>query len=139
MHALSDLTTTRVQLAALTVLVGVHMLVLPTASFFVINVGLVVVWLALALLPLLGNDKEQAVSLARASLDTYQPQYEAAYLDVARSKLGLEGVDQKDALLFADLLELLEGQVDYTRFFRSLWQFGSASGAINIALRGQLI
>jgi AAA family ATP:ADP antiporter len=36
-------------LAALTVLVGVQMLALPTASFFVINVGLVLIWLALAL------------------------------------------------------------------------------------------
>jgi AAA family ATP:ADP antiporter len=36
-------------LAALTVLVGVQVLALPTKSFFVINVGLVVIWLALAL------------------------------------------------------------------------------------------
>ncbi len=35
-------------LAAATVLVGVHLLALPTASYFVINVGLVVIWLALA-------------------------------------------------------------------------------------------
>jgi AAA family ATP:ADP antiporter len=34
-------------LAAATVLVGVHFLALPTASYFVINVGLALVWLAL--------------------------------------------------------------------------------------------
>ena len=34
--------------AAVTVLVGVRLLALPTASFFVINVALVVVWLVLA-------------------------------------------------------------------------------------------
>lgn len=36
-------------IAAVTVLVGVQLLALPTASYFVINVGLVVVWIALAL------------------------------------------------------------------------------------------
>ena len=35
-------------LAALTVLVGVNLWALPTASYFAINVGLVLVWLALA-------------------------------------------------------------------------------------------
>ena len=33
-------------LAALTVLAGIHLLALPTASYFVINVALVVIWLA---------------------------------------------------------------------------------------------
>jgi uncharacterized protein YdiU (UPF0061 family) len=51
----------------------------------------------------------------------------------------MEAVDQKDALLFADLLALLEGQVDYTRFFRSLCQFEGGSGAINNAFRDQFI
>ena len=36
-------------LAALTVLVGVQLLALPTACFFLFNVGLFLFWLALAL------------------------------------------------------------------------------------------
>jgi AAA family ATP:ADP antiporter len=36
--------------AALTVLIGVHIFVLPTAAFFVLNVALVVVWFGFALI-----------------------------------------------------------------------------------------
>ena len=54
-------------LAALTVLVGVNWLLLPTESFFVINVALVVVWLAISFIVireyrLLSVEEEDAVA-----------------------------------------------------------------------------
>jgi uncharacterized protein YdiU (UPF0061 family) len=95
--------------------------------------------LAQALLPLLSDDKDEAVRLARCSLDRYQPQYEAAYLAVTRAKLGLVESVPDDAHLWRDLLELMEGQVDYTHLFRALCRFDSIDVAVNNDLRDQFL
>jgi uncharacterized protein YdiU (UPF0061 family) len=82
--------------------------------------------------------------LARASLDNYWPQYDAAYQAVARAKLGLCQEQKGDQILWLDLLDLLEGQVDYTRFFRGLCQFNALAveagdNSENSVLRDQFI
>ncbi|MCW2741103.1 MAG: hypothetical protein JWR45_1525 [Blastococcus sp.] len=95
--------------------------------------------LAEALLPLLSDDQEQAVSLAMEALGTFRPQYDAAWSAGMRSKLGLpDGLD--DAVttpLVDDLLTLLRADhVDHTSFFRGLGSAarGNAEPARNLFL-----
>jgi len=81
--------------------------------------------LAQALLPLLSDNKDQAMALARASLDNYWSCYEQAYRSIVRAKLGLLQQHKGDHILWLDLLRLLEGRLDYTHFFRALCGFDS--------------
>ena len=92
--------------------------------------------LAQALTPLFSDDHDEAVAIARASLEQYPPQFIDAYQAMLRGKLGLSD-DQgaADMHLWRELLELMEGQVDYTRFFRALCHFDSAVQADNQPLR----
>jgi uncharacterized protein YdiU (UPF0061 family) len=79
--------------------------------------------LAEALLPLISEDQEQAVTLAVASLEEFRPQYDAAWAAGMRRKLGLpEGLDDAVASPLVDeLLSLLQqDHVDHTSFFRGL-------------------
>ncbi|MCW2548294.1 MAG: hypothetical protein JWN96_2754 [Mycobacterium sp.] len=79
--------------------------------------------LAEALLPLIADDKDQAVPLAIASLDTFRPHYAAAWSTGMLAKLGLPDTVENDisASLLHDLLALLQAShVEYTSFFRAL-------------------
>ena len=67
-----------------------------------------------ALLPLC--DKDGLV----AALDRFPEQYQQAYLNKMRAKLGLLQEKAGDGELVADLLELLQGRADFTLFFRHL-------------------
>ena len=76
-----------------------------------------------ALLPLLHDDQEQAVALARESLGGFRRQYGVAWSAGMRAKLGLsDGLDDAvAAAVVDDLLTLLqENRVDFTTFFRRL-------------------
>jgi uncharacterized protein YdiU (UPF0061 family) len=91
------------------------------------NQPLVAEWnlarLAEALLPLLDEDQEQAVSLAVDSLSGFRQQYGASWSAGMRAKLGLSAhlEDGVVAPLLDELLTLLTaGRVDHTSFFRSL-------------------
>ncbi len=93
------------------------------------NQPLVIVWnlarLAEALLPLVDEDEEAAVPVAVAALERLTPQYEAAYAEGMRRKLGLDATPE--LALVDDLLALLKAdRVDWTRFFRGL--AGAARG-----------
>ncbi|WP_344121167.1 protein adenylyltransferase SelO [Kocuria aegyptia] len=76
-----------------------------------------------ALLPLLHEDQDRAVSLAETALEAFPPQYSEAWSAGMRSKLGLPG-DLDDGVASAlvdDLLVLLQqNHVDWTTFFRAL-------------------
>lgn len=88
--------------------------------------------LAQALLPLLSDDHDEAVAIARASLEQYSVHFITAYQAMLRAKLGLfddRGADDVD--LWRDLLQMMEGQVDYTRFFRALCDFDATAQADN--------
>jgi uncharacterized protein YdiU (UPF0061 family) len=79
--------------------------------------------LAEALLPLIAEDKEEAVALAITSLDTFRPHYAAAWSSGMRAKLGLapETEDEITTPLIHDLLTQLQAShVEYTSFFRVL-------------------
>ena len=79
--------------------------------------------LAEALLPLIHDDQEQAVTLAVDSLAGFRQQYSAAWFAGVQAKLGLPG-DPDDVVtspLVNDLLSLLlKSHVDYTSCFRGL-------------------
>lgn len=79
--------------------------------------------LAEALLPLLHDNQEQAVSLATESLGRFRDQYGAAWATGMKAKLGLAANHDDSAVLplVDQLLALLQDTgVDYTSFFRSL-------------------
>jgi uncharacterized protein YdiU (UPF0061 family) len=77
--------------------------------------------LAEALLPLIADDKEQAVALAVASLDSFRPQYAIAWSTGMRAKLGLAADADTTTALIHDLLAMLQAShVEYTSFFRAL-------------------
>ena len=79
--------------------------------------------LAQALLPLLHEDTDKAVKLARQSLDSYQSEFVDFYSALMREKLGFIETLADDQKIIAALLDLLEtNQVDYTLFFRSISQ-----------------
>ncbi|WP_437958333.1 YdiU family protein [Sorangium sp. So ce119] len=77
--------------------------------------------LAEALLPLLADDKEEAVRVATERVQGFTGLFIAAHERVLRAKLGLAREEDEDLALAADLLDLLASNgVDYTVFFRRL-------------------
>ena len=86
--------------------------------------------LAQALLPIIPKEE------LKAALDRYTPVHQRQYLDLMRSKLGLEGTGDADEPLVNDLLVLMaESHADYTIFFRALGDFRSAAHEQNEGLR----
>lgn len=76
-----------------------------------------------ALLPLLADDQDEAVSLATGSLTVFRDLYSAAWSSGMRAKLGLPAGpgDAVTSALVGDLVSLLQdNHVDHTTFFRSL-------------------
>jgi uncharacterized protein YdiU (UPF0061 family) len=76
-----------------------------------------------ALLPLIDDDQERAVSTAVASLERFAPQYSAAWTAGLRGKLGLShAVDDAEAdALIGDLLAAVQADhVEWTSLFRDL-------------------
>lgn len=80
--------------------------------------------LAEALLPLLAEEHggpEAAVTAAQNALATFEPEFQAAYLAVLRSKFGLQQAHAGDDALAAEFLKLLyQADADYTLAFRHL-------------------
>ncbi|HEY3493072.1 MAG TPA: YdiU family protein [Polyangiaceae bacterium] len=89
--------------------------------------------LAETLLPQIADDTEQAIRLATQHLDRFEAEFERAYLDVMRPKLGLLQADENDAALIEGLLaQLAEHAIDYTLFFRRLVAAAEPSGASGV-------
>ena len=89
------------------------------------NQPLILAWnlarLAETLLPQFDADGEKAVAIANERLGAIDGQYRAAWVDVMRRKLGLEGAMDGDGDLADDLLRVMEGQgADWTLTFRRL-------------------
>ncbi|WP_104108007.1 protein adenylyltransferase SelO [Nocardioides sp. 616] len=90
--------------------------------------------LAEAMLPLLHEDQEIAISMAVESLGTFGPLYVEALLSGMRRKIGLPpSVDGAESTaLVEELLGLMEADhVDHTSFFRALGQ--AARGEVEAA------
>jgi len=86
--------------------------------------------LAQALLPLLNH------KAAITALESYQAQFETAYMTRFRAKLGLTTAEYNDEnLLHALLGQMQASRADWTIFWRRLCDFGSQPEAINTPLR----
>jgi serine/tyrosine/threonine adenylyltransferase len=86
------------------------------------NIG---VWnlarLAEALLPLLDENQEEAVTLAQDKLSDFAHLFETNWLEGMRAKLGLFNEEEQDKTLIKDLLDLMrKHDADYTNTFRAL-------------------
>jgi len=96
--------------------------------------------LAETLVPLMAENSDDAVKIATTHLETYQGQYEAAWLASLRAKCGLTaGVesDEQDRALFGALLDLMnDNEADFTLTFYHLSRLGAGSPAHDAALRG---
>ncbi len=96
-----------------------------TGRYAYANQPLILGWnlarLAETLLPLFDADENRAVDLANDRLTSIAVQYRAAWTDVMRAKLGLDGADDGDGALADDLLAAMAGQgADWTLTFRRL-------------------
>jgi uncharacterized protein YdiU (UPF0061 family) len=77
--------------------------------------------LAQTLLPLLHEDKEQALALAQEAIDAFPNQFLQAHTRGMARKLGLTEIKADDTTLVEDLLQLMaEHKLDYTLTFRRL-------------------
>jgi uncharacterized protein YdiU (UPF0061 family) len=80
--------------------------------------------LAQAMLPLIDDeDGEAAAQKAKEKLSEYQPLYSQYYELGMRKKLGLREDREGDRELSTTLFNTMEGQVDFTNFFRGLCAF----------------
>jgi uncharacterized protein YdiU (UPF0061 family) len=85
--------------------------------------------LAEAMLPLINEDQEQAVAPAVEALGAFRRQYSDAWFTGMKKKLGVKEspagspeAEEASELVDGVIAILKDGQVDYTRFFRSLGQ-----------------
>jgi uncharacterized protein YdiU (UPF0061 family) len=86
--------------------------------------------LAEALLPLLAEDEDAAITAAQDVLGGFAPRFESAYLGGLRRKIGLSTEQPGDADLVQDLLRTMaETGADFTLTFRHL-DDAQASGAM---------
>lgn len=77
--------------------------------------------LASTLLPLLDEDAEAAMALARDALGRFPVAFAGHWLSGMRAKLGMEAEEAEDGALIDDWLALLQaGAADFTLSFRSL-------------------
>ncbi|VAW89221.1 UPF0061 protein YdiU [hydrothermal vent metagenome] len=76
--------------------------------------------LATALLPLVNDNSEIAITLVRERLANYWTYFNDAHLEIVRAKLGFLQQESADLELWNELLLLMEGEVDFTLFFRQL-------------------
>lgn len=83
------------------------------------------------LLPLLDEEEERALMLAREALGTFVGQYETAYHDGLHRKFGLETrSDRSDRLIESFMSQMTASQLDFTLTFRHLADLAApASGA----------
>lgn len=77
--------------------------------------------LAETLLPLLHDDEDRAMELAREALRSFVLRYQSSWTKGMRAKLGITQAEDDDEALALDLMKLLETQrLDYTTTMRAL-------------------
>lgn len=86
--------------------------------------------LAESLLPLLDDDEQKAVKLAKEAVANFEPRFQRHWLAGMRSKLGLFTEESDDAALAQSLLDwMLPAKADFTNTFRGL--SGAASAGVS--------
>jgi uncharacterized protein YdiU (UPF0061 family) len=79
--------------------------------------------LAESLLPLMHDEREDAIGMAEDSLNAFEQVYKAKWLSMMGTKLGLAEASKEDESLVTDLLDWMhENETDYTNTFRDLSQ-----------------
>jgi len=79
--------------------------------------------LAESLLPLMHEEREDAIGMAEDSLNDFEQVYKGKWLAMMGSKLGLAEAKKEDESLVTDLLDWMhENGADYTNTFRDLSQ-----------------
>lgn len=74
-----------------------------------------------ALLPMIHDDPQEAVSMAKDTLSTFSNTFREYWLSGMRSKLGLSNTEADDAALVEDLLDCMHRhKADFTNTFRDL-------------------
>lgn len=83
---------------------------------------------AQAILPILGENTDEAVELAKSKLESYEQRFIYHYARQMRNKLGLKNEELEDDSLVSDLLSLMtKDRIDFTILFRQLCHFNSES------------
>jgi serine/tyrosine/threonine adenylyltransferase len=74
--------------------------------------------LAECLIPLINENKDQAIKIATEIINNFEKNYEEKWSNMMRDKLGLFGEDPKDQVLILDLLTWMhQNKADYTNTF----------------------
>jgi uncharacterized protein YdiU (UPF0061 family) len=74
-----------------------------------------------SLLPLVSDDRTEAVRVVTETLERFGSRFDRAYIDVMRAKIGLVREEDDDESLLQDALTLLaKKEGDFTVFFRTL-------------------
>jgi uncharacterized protein YdiU (UPF0061 family) len=90
------------------------------------------------LLPLLHENQDEAVSLAKGALKAFFSAFEAQFETGMLAKLGIASRREGDGEFIANTLRaMLENQTDFTLFFRALTKFAK-TGEMNIILKQSL-
>jgi len=77
--------------------------------------------LAESLLPLIHDERQDAIAGAEDSLNAFEPAYKDKWLAMMGTKLGLAEADKQDERLVTDLLDWMHSNgADYTNTFRDL-------------------
>ena len=77
--------------------------------------------LAESLLPLIHDERQDAIAGAEESLNAFEPAYKDKWLAMMGTKLGLAEADKQDERLVTDLLDWMHSNgADYTNTFRDL-------------------
>ena len=77
--------------------------------------------LAESLLPLIHDERKDAIAGAEESLNAFEPAYKDKWLAMMGTKLGLAEADKQDERLVTDLLDWMHSNgADYTNTFRDL-------------------
>lgn len=83
------------------------------------------------LLPLLHTDMTRAITIAEEAIDQFDTQFNTAWLNGMRNKLGMVGDDSADVSLIQRLFEWMQlSDADYTATFRDLMEEGVPSPTI---------
>ena len=81
--------------------------------------------LAESLLPLIHDERQDAIAGAEESLNAFEPAYKDKWLAMMGTKLGLAEADKQDERLVTDLLDWMHSNgADYTNTFRDLGRQG---------------
>jgi len=74
-----------------------------------------------SLLPLLHEDEEQSIEIAKEAISKFSTLYHSHWLNGMRAKLGIFNEEEQDEELLKDLLKMMQKyKADYTNTFRSL-------------------